>query len=79
MTSIIKDMSKARQLIYCAKSILEEVQTDISIAFEDEESEEYMEVLLQGGEDMSDDIEDILLALSDIEDDLIPYTYKDDT
>ena len=46
------------------------------INLEDEESDEYMETLLNGGEDMSQVIDDVISALSVIDDDLQPYTLE---
>lgn len=76
MTDFIKDVTKARMTLDNVRAVLEEIQSDIRESFEDEESEEYMETLLHGGEDLNEVIDDVLNALSVIDDDLQPYTLE---
>lgn len=76
MTDFIKDVTKARLTLDSVRAVLEEVQNDIRDSFEDEESEEYMDTLLNGGEDLNQVIDDVLNALSVIDDDLQPYTLE---
>jgi len=80
MTDFTKDVTKVRMTLDSVRAVLEEMQSDIRESFEDEESDEYMETLLNGGEDMSQVIDDVISALSVIDDDLQPYTleYTDD-
>lgn len=73
MTNFTKDITKARLTLDSVRAVLEEVQNDIRDSFEDEESEEYMDTLLNGGEDVSQVIDDVLVALNVIDDDLEPY------
>lgn len=76
MTDFIKDVTKARMTLDSVRAVLEEVQNDIRDSFEDEESEEYMDTLLNGGEDLNQVIDDVLAALNVIDDDLQPYTLE---
>lgn len=74
MTNFTKDITKARIALDCAIAVLEQVQNDIQESFEDEESEEYMNTLLNGGEDLSQVIDDVLNTLNVVDDDLQQYT-----
>lgn len=76
MTDFTKDVTKVRMTLDSVRAVLEEMQNDIRESFEDEESDEYMETLLNGGEDMSQVIDDVISALSVIDDDLQPYTLE---
>jgi division protein CdvB (Snf7/Vps24/ESCRT-III family) len=76
MTDFIKDVTKARMALDCVRAVLEQIQNDIQDSFEDEESEEYMDTLLNGGEDLNQVIDDVLNALNVIDDDLQPYTLE---
>ena len=78
MTDFIKGVTKARLALDCVRAVLEEVQNDIRESFEDEESEEYMDTLLNGGEDLDQVVDEVLQALSVIDDHLQPYTLEDD-
>ena len=73
MTDFTKDITKARLTLDSVRAVLEEVQNDIRDSFEDEESEEYMATILNGGEDLNQTIDDVLNALNVIDDDLEPY------
>lgn len=77
MTDFTKDITKARLTLDSVRAALEEVQNDIRDSFEDEESDEYMDTLLNGGEDLSQAIDDVLSALNVIDDDLQPYTLEE--
>ena len=76
MTDFTKDITKARLTLDSVRAVLEEVQSDIRNSFEDEDSDEYMETVLNGGEDLDETIEDVLNALNVIDDDLQPYTLE---
>ena len=76
MTDFTKDITKARLTLDSVRAVLEEVQNDIRDSFEDEESDEYMATILNGGEDLSETIDDVLNALNVIDDDLQPYTLE---
>ena len=76
MTDFTKDITKARATLDSVRAVLEEIQNDIRDSFEDEESDEYMDTLLNGGEDLHEAIDDVLNALNVIDDDLQPYTLE---
>ena len=48
MTDFTKDVTKVRMTLDSVRAVLEEMQNDIRESFEDEESDEYMETLLNG-------------------------------
>jgi division protein CdvB (Snf7/Vps24/ESCRT-III family) len=79
MTDFIKDVTKARLALDCVRAVLEEVQNDIRESFEDEESEEYMDTLLNGGEDLDQVVDEVLIALNVIDDHLQPYTLEQES